>query len=108
MATARAITPEQWNARALELAEAQHLTGTARELAGNETHQFFGVRKSSVTGEYIVRVTRGHVSCDCVAGQHGHACKHAGAVLHTLQMRERATSQPDTDPLAHWRRGFDW
>ncbi len=117
MATAaKAIRPTQgeWDARALELAEAQHLTGTARLLAENELRSFYGVRKSGPVGEYMVRIEwwrTGEVrriTCDCPAGAHGKACKHAGATLHALQQRERAISQPDTDPLASWRRGFTW
>ncbi len=116
MATAaKAIGPtrREWEARAVELAEAQHLTGTARLLAENSLHAFWGVRRSSPTGEHVVRVYRiasevRRVSCDCAAGAHGKACRHVGAVLHALQQRERAMRQPDTDPLASWRRGCNW
>jgi hypothetical protein len=106
-------TRGEWEARALELAEAQHLTGTARVLAENSLHAIYAVRRSSVTGEYLIHVLRiagevHRVSCDCVAGEHGKACKHAGAVLHALGQRERAISQADMDPLASWRRGLDW
>lgn len=106
-------TQSQWDARAIELAEAAHLTGTARLLSENELHSFYGVRKSGPAGEYLVRVERIgghvlHVRCDCLAGQHGKACKHAGATLYALRLREQAISQPDTDPLASWRRGGAW
>ena|SRR5258708_37031009 len=107
-------TRDEWEARAIELAEAQHLTGTARLLAENELRAFYGVRKSGPVGEYVVRVDLMRdggvvrVSCDCLAGMRRRACKHVGAVLHALQQRERAISQPDTDPLASWRRGCDW
>lgn len=113
-ATASRQTREQWEGRALELAEAHHTTGTARLLAENELRAFYGVRKDSApAGEYLVRVDQlagavHSVRCDCPAGQHGRACKHAGATLHALRLRQRAMSQPDTDPLASWRRGFAW
>jgi hypothetical protein len=118
MATAKAARPiparAEWDARSIELAEAQHLTGTARLLAENEMRDFYLVRKSGPVGEYMVRVEWWRtgqirrISCGCPAGERGRACKHAGAVLHALYVRERAISQPDTDPLASWRRGFDW
>jgi hypothetical protein len=115
MATARTIpTRDEWDARAVELAEDAHLTGTARLLAENTMHAIYAVRKSGPVGEYLVRVERWYggelrsVSCDCQAGAYGKACKHAGAVLHTLKARERAMAQPDTDPLANWRRGGEW
>jgi SWIM zinc finger len=107
-------TRDAWEARALELAAAQHLTGTARLLAENELRAFYGVRRSGPVGEYTVRVDRiaGELrrppSCGCMAGEHGKPCKHAGAVLHALGQRERAISQADIDPLASWRRGLDW
>ncbi len=47
MATAAKAAPptrDAWEARALELAEAQYLTGTARLLAENSLHAFWGVR----------------------------------------------------------------
>jgi hypothetical protein len=115
MSAARAVRPtrDAWEARALELAEREHMTGTARLLAENELHAFWGVRRSSPTGEHVVRVYRitsevRRVSCDFLAGMHGRACRHVGAVLHALQQRERAIGQPDTDPLANWRRGGEW
>lgn len=107
-------TQAQWEARAVELAEAQHLTGTARQLAAVPLREFYGVRKSGPTGEHVIRVEFWYggelrrITCDGQAARFGRACKHAGAVLHTLRSRERAISQPDTDPLASWRRGFDW
>ena len=103
-----------WEARALELAEAQHLTGMARQLAAVPLREFWGVRKSGPVGEYTVHVEWWYggdlrrIACTCPAGERVRACKHAGAVLHALRARERAKSQPDTDPLASWRRGFDW
>jgi hypothetical protein len=109
------LTPAEWNARAIELAEGAHLTGTARLLAENGLRQFYGVRKSAVVGEHVVRVEVWYgtgelrsITCDCAAGTYHRACRHAGAVLHALRSRERAVSQPDTDPLAAWRRGGDW
>jgi hypothetical protein len=118
MSVAKAAGPiptrDAWEARALELAEAQHLTGTARLLAENSLRSFYGVRKSGPVGEYVVRVdriggqVRGLPSCGCMAGQHDKPCKHAGAALHAEAQRERAISKPDTDPLASWRRGGEW
>ena len=116
MATAKAIRPTQseWEARALELAEAQHLTGTARQLAAVPLREFYGVRKAGPVGEHVIRVEFWYggelrrITCDCQAARFGRACKHAGAVLHALRLRERAMRQPDTDPLASWRRGGDW
>jgi SWIM zinc finger len=106
-------TQAQWAQRSLELAEVQHLTGTARLLAENETHAIYAVRKSAVTGEYLIHTVRiagevSRVSCDCVAGAYGRPCKHAGAVLHTLRVRERAISQANSDVFANWRRGGEW
>jgi hypothetical protein len=115
MSAAKAIpTQAAWNARAIELAEEHHLTGTARQLAEVPLREFWGVRKSGPVGEYVVRVDRWfggevrRIECGCAAGAYGRGCKHAGAVLHALQARERAIAQPETDPLANWRRGFDW
>lgn len=116
MATAtvvRAWPREMWEARALELAEEKHTTGTARELASNELHAVYAVRKDSALGEYLIHVVQlgdavHRLRCDCLAGQHGRPCKHVGATLHALRQRERAIAQPDTDPLASWRRGFDY
>jgi hypothetical protein len=48
------------------------------------------------------------LSCMCVAGAHGRACKHVGAVLHTLHVRERAMAQPEYDVFVHWRCGGEW
>jgi hypothetical protein len=109
-----APTRDEWEARAIELAEREHLTGTARQLAAVPLREFYGVRKSGPVGEYVVRVEFWYggelrrIACTCPAGERGRACKHAGAVLHTLRLRERAISQPDTDPLASWRRGGEW
>jgi hypothetical protein len=118
MATAKAAirpTQSEWDARAIELAEAAHLTGTARLLAENELRRFYGVRKSGPTGEHVVRTEFWYrsgelrrITCDCQAARFGRACKHDGAVLHALRLREQAISQPDTDPLASWRRGGEW
>lgn len=106
-------TRGEWEARAVELATSAHLTGTARQLAGNELHTFYGVRRSGPVGEHVVRVYRigdpaQRVSCDCMAGTHGKPCRHVGAVLHALRSRERAIRQADSDPLANWRRGGEW
>jgi hypothetical protein len=116
MATAKAITrptQAQWQARAIELAEAAHLTGTARQLAGNSLHEFWGVRKSGPVGEYSIHVWRiggelRSITCTCVAGEHCRACKHVGAVLHSLRMRERALANTQDDAWSWWMKGGEW
>lgn len=111
MAAPKIATRGEWEARALELAEAAHLTGTARlvaekhgrrlwEVPSADRRQVYGVAFDTLTGAY---------RCACLAGQHGgRACKHAGAALHGERLRLAAMSRPDVDPLTSWCRGFDW
>lgn len=106
----RVLSRDEWQAHALQLAEAQHLTGTARILAEDVYRIVYGVRKSGPVGEYVVLVTPTlcEVVCDCIAGTHRRPCSHAGAALHAFRQRLAAIAHPDTDPLANWRRDMDW
>lgn len=84
-------TREQWNTRALELAEARGLVGTARVLAADSYRTVYGVRRSRPIGaEYVVLVTPcdGRATCDCLAGLHGKPCSHAGAALEAERERQ--------------------
>ena len=113
MATAKAIQPTQaeWDARAIELAEAQHLTGTARLLAENELRSFYGVRMSGPVGEYMVRVEwwrTGEVrriTCDCLAGAHGKACKRAGMWGRCCTRSGSASGPSASRTRIPWRAG---
>jgi len=74
-------TREKWEARALELAEARHLAGTARLLEQGFLRGLYGVPSRTAGGEYVVIEERlhGRVTCSCPAGMRHFPCSHAGA-----------------------------
>lgn len=85
----------------------------AAMLAENELNGVWAVRRDSALGEYLVHVEQlgsdvHRICCTCFAGSYGRPCKHTGAVLYALRLRRDAMRQPESDPLASWRRGFDW
>ncbi len=111
MATARAIrsTREDWAARALELAEARHLTGAASYLRVHEHGHVWRVPSRSGRGSYdVLARLNGIVECPCDAGRWGRPCSHAGSALVAEAKRKRATAQADGDVLSTWRRGGAW
>lgn len=88
--------------RALELAEAHHLIGSAiyRGTRTNcETVELFSVRSVSAGSIYHGRHTVEHdlvtgaISCDCPAGQHNRPCGHYGSVLAYLHERAGLMAQ---------------
>lgn len=112
MATAKAATQLEWEARAIVLAEEHHLTGCARHIGETGTGaRLWKVRsQSSADGFHVVTFweqTRGIV-CDCVAGSYGRPCSHAGAALHGERQRERAMSSRTDEAMRSWMNGGAW
>src|SRR5690242_19787609 len=82
--------------RCLELAEANHLIGSARwerESEINPTVEIFTVRSLSSGSSYHGRHIVGHdtvtdrYSCDCTAASYGNVCSHVGAVVAAVMRR---------------------
>lgn len=94
-------TRANWERRALELAEVRN-TPAPRILAADTFRKVYGVRKSSAVGEYVVLLTPfdGRAVCDCLAGQHGRPCCHAGAVLQAEAKRLERIEASDSDRWA--------
>ena len=91
-----AANSEQWKTRCLELAEMNHLIGSARwervsEI--NPTVEIFTVRSLSSGSSYHGRHIVGHdvvadtYICDCTAAQYGNACSHIGSVVAAVMRR---------------------
>lgn len=95
MATA-AVDYAAWWRRALELAESRHLTYTARLVGtGKVGDEVFTVPSGDRRRQHWVRTLPfgARVRCDCPAGAAHKPCSHAGAVLHFLAARHRATNR---------------
>lgn len=106
-------TREQWERRALELAQTKHLDGTARVLCQDAYRVVYGVRRSWPIGaEWVVLVTprSGRVVCDCLAGLHDRPCCHAGAALHAERQRLEAhrRSSARSEAWQWWLHGGEW
>lgn len=100
--TGRSAVCEAWERRARELAEARQ-TPAPRLLAADCYRTVFGVPGPlGPMREYIVWVTPhdGRVVCDCLAGQHGRPCCHAGAVLQAEAKRLARLEAADDDRWA--------
>lgn len=113
MATATTTTTQQIKAaaRAIELAEQHHLTGTARYIGQTDAGaELWTVPSRSHDGHYIVRswpeIER-H-TCSCTAGSYGRACGHVGAVMHAEEQRVRATQQSSSSVMDSWVKGWEW
>ena len=105
-------TREQWRERALELAEARHLDGTARLVSESELARVYRIPNGDRRGEgYLVRFTlrRQEPHCECPAGAWGKPCGHAGAALHAEQLREAARrDRSPSEAWSWWLRGGEW
>ena len=110
-ATARAArirTRAEWNARALELAEAKHTTGTARHIGTNEdgAHLYRVPSWSHDGAVYVGSVwPAGAVLCCCTSASYSRPCKHAGAALHAERQREAAMTTPQDEPARWYAHG---
>src|SRR5260221_2788394 len=85
-------TRAEWEARAVELAAAKHLIGTARRRGSGQFAEFFIVPSGDRRGQHEVWLDRasGDPRCDCVAASYWRPCSHAGAVLHAERQRRDA------------------
>ncbi len=95
MATAQTITsPAAWAQRARELCDAANLKYTGRLTGEQDGTECYLVPSEDRTSEYLIThdVRTGRLRCGCPAGQHGRACKHAGAVLYAIEQRAHADS----------------
>ncbi|HEX9414820.1 MAG TPA: hypothetical protein VF916_15045 [Ktedonobacterales bacterium] len=105
-------TRAEWEARALELAAAKHLTGTARRRGVGQFADVFTVPSGDrcQTHEVWLDHASGKLRCDCVAASYGRPCSHAGAVLHAERQRRDAMrcSNSSGEPLSWWLRGGEW
>ncbi len=91
MAAPKLVTREEWDTRALELAEARQLTGAASYVHACEHGQVWRVPSRSGRGSYdVLARVNGIVECLCTAGLYGRPCSHAGAALHGERMRLQA------------------
>lgn len=109
--TRRSLTPEQRDARALALAEAHSLTGTAHLEAAGEIADIWRVPSADRRGVHYVRHFHhsDELRCDCLAAAYGRSCGHVGAVLHAERQRDQA--QRETGPSqawAWWMAGGEW
>lgn len=111
MATATSIRQGvEWSERAVELAEANHLDGTATWL-GTYTHTegkplCWRVPSRDRSGAYTVEVEEwsGIVRCHCTASSYGRPCAHAGSAILAYRTREQAMRPSDP---REWQRGYD-
>jgi hypothetical protein len=102
-------SPAQWNDRALDLARAHHLDGTATYLGIYTTSNGQPVcwhvpsrdRTSRFTVEYDPTTQR--IRCHCQAAHYGRPCAHAGAVVHALRMRQRAFSTTEREATMRYQ-----
>lgn len=81
-----------FNRRAVELAEAAHLTGTPHILELRQHTILFTVPSRDRRREYRVVADKAATSCwcECPAGSRSRPCSHAGAVAHYLGVMARA------------------
>lgn len=104
MAAAKQLTGADWDARALELAEARGLWDAAEydhcAYAGYDADGY-GVGRREIyrvpamtdpRGYHLVThdEATGRVRCDCPAASYGRPCGHAGSVLAVLARRNVA------------------
>lgn len=103
---------EAWKTRCFELAEANHLIGSARwerESEINPTVEIFTVRSLSSGSIYLGRHIVGHDTvadsyiCDCTAATYGNACSHVGSVLAAVKRRAQLLMTVETACQA-WER----
>ena len=110
MAAPKIITRQEWNVRALELAEERHMTGTARWIGTNDVGaQLYRVPSWSHDGAvYLVSVwPHGDVLCCCTAAAYSRPCKHAGAALHAERQRTETSTGP-SEQWSWWLAGGEW
>jgi hypothetical protein len=112
MAAPKILTREEWAAHALQLAEARHLTGTARWQHADQLAEVFAVPSGDRRVLHTVRLVHASgelIRCDCTASSYGRPCGHAGAVVHALWQREQATGTAGADEaLRWWLNGGEW
>lgn len=97
--------------RAFELAEAAHLTGTARLVTESVHGEMYEVPSRDRRITHVVLVDHaGLTHCDCKAGQFGRDCAHAGAVDYYRRQRAVALARIDSrdEAMANWLAGFGW
>lgn len=97
------VTRHEWQARALELASAHHLSGTARLDHTGKSGEVYRVPSHDRTRTYDV-LTRhdGTIACPCKAGSFGRPCGHAGAVIYYRHQRAKATTKRNGDMTWFW------
>jgi hypothetical protein len=104
-------TREQWEARALALAAAKQLIGTARRRGAGQFAEVFTVPSGDRRGLHDVWLSHGSPvpRCDCVAASYRRPCGHAGAVLHAERQRRGSLQGSGSDEaLKWWLRGGEW
>jgi hypothetical protein len=106
----RQMTRDEWNTRAVQLADEHRLNGTARSLATDaDGLHLYQVPSRRHDGCYLVRVNphTGALLCSCTAGRYGRACGHAGAAVHAERQRRSAGSEGDV-AWSWWMAGGEW
>lgn len=101
---------QQWEARAIALAERKHTLHTARHIGINNLGaQLYQVPSRRHDGCHLVTVAmRGQaVVCDCAAGNWGKSCAHAGAAIIAERQRTRVETGP-SEAWAWWMNGGEW
>jgi hypothetical protein len=92
-----------WRQHASALAFAAELVGKAYRLPDESSAEFSVFGCESVREPFDYRIyydnIYGSIRCDCPAGQHGKACKHAGAVLQLLAGLAVVNPHPTTGRL---------
>lgn len=108
----RPASRDEWNARALELAEAHHLTGRARWIGtGLVDEALYQVPSRSAEGScHVVHIypRTGQVTCTCLASVWGKPCSHVGSALHAQRQKEEAERTPQNEPLRSFAHGLSW
>jgi hypothetical protein len=90
------MTREEKLARALVIAERDHLTYRSRYHGVNEAGEtIFSVPSRTQPNRYhaVRRSATGEWACGCAAGEHSLPCGHVGAAYHHWRQMEQAMSE---------------
>jgi hypothetical protein len=94
-ARGRALSPEQWIDRAIQLAWNDHTIGTPRYImtGPDGSHLYRCASRSNPTTEHVlyINLEREEVTCDCKAAEWGSPCAHVGAAFYILHQAVRST-----------------
>jgi hypothetical protein len=110
-ARARAMTRDEKLARALVIAERDHLTYRSRYHGVNERGEavFDAPSRTQPNRSHVVRRSAtGEWSCGCAAGEHGLPCGHLGAAYHHWRQIEQAMSAAGCEATRRYHEFGAW